>query len=152
MFSRLEGLSSRGVVFDPHQLGVFVADPGAAVFQDIQAAVWANFEVHGAHEGHAGAETLHSKPAIRSFSDFVILIKVHREDPVPGPFIDEKSPIKFFGQPMGRGRTFVESVDRACAGGAASVADFGEAGRGSVRVPDEGGLSRWELSGARVQA
>ena len=81
-------------------------------------------------------------PYIRVFGNFVILIEVDRENPVPRPFVDEEGSVEVFGQPVGRGRTFVKSVDRACAGGATSVADFGEAGRGSVGVPDEGGLSR----------
>jgi hypothetical protein len=75
---------------------------------------------------------------------------MHREDPVPGPFVDEKSSIKFFGQLVGRGRALIKSVDWACTGGATSVANLRETGGGSVGIPDERGLGWREFRGAGV--
>jgi hypothetical protein len=64
--------------------------------------------------------------------------------------MDEERAIEL-ARELGRRRLlFVEIVDRSGAGGAAAVADGRDAGRGGLRVPDEGGLGGREFARAGV--
>ena len=56
----IPGLFLLADVFNPHDLGIFVIVPGGAVFDQVKAAVRAQFQVDRTFECHSGTKTLHA--------------------------------------------------------------------------------------------
>ena len=141
----LELVSGLGAgVFDADDLGIFVVAPGGAEFDEVEAAVSAEFHVHGALEGHLGAEAFH-------FGDAIVGVQMHGDDPVTGPFIDEEGVVVFGGEFVFGLQILVEVVDGTGHGGAAAASiHHWEPGGGAVGVVDKGGLGWRQFFHARV--
>ena len=127
-------------MFDADDLSVLVIAPAGAEFDEVEAAVRPEFHVHGTFEGHFRTEAFHP-------GDAIVGVEVDGDDPVPGPFVNEKGMIELGGE-FGWGlEVFIEVVNRTCHGGATATAiDDRKFGGDSVSVIDEGTAPR----GARL--
>ena len=70
------GLIATGLlagVFETDDLRVFVVAPGAAVFDEVEAAVRAQFQIHRAHESHVRAEPLHLRDLVDDGENWEVL-------------------------------------------------------------------------------
>ena len=123
----------RADVIDANDLGVGVLFPGGSEFDDVDAAVGADFHFDGAFEGEAGEERI-------DLFDLAFGVKADFFEPMAFPIVDEKALVVAGGEFAFGFDVGVEVIDRAGAGGAATGAEFGKSCRSRIWIGDECGL------------
>ena len=85
------------MILNPNNFRVRIVAPVLAVLDEIETTIGTQFQVHGPLEGRRRHEAFHHPLAVGSLGDVIVLIQLHSDDPVSGPFIDEEGVIELFG-------------------------------------------------------